>query len=76
MSIQIIFVFENFLAELANVIGRFGMDKYHVTSHVNPLLREFATEFALYDGGSARFVNRVNKELHDILSCNNLVVLN
>jgi hypothetical protein len=36
-------VFEFFLAKLANVIGRFGMDKYHVTSHVNPLLREFAT---------------------------------
>ena len=43
MSIQVIFVFENFLAELANVIGGFGVDKYHVTSHVNPLLREFAT---------------------------------
>ena len=68
MSIKVIFVFEDFLTVLAYVIGRFGVDKYHVTSHVNLLLREFAAEFALYNGGSVH-VNGVNKELHDILSC-------
>ena len=66
-------MFEDFLTILAYVIGRFGVDKYHMPPHVNLLLRVFSTEFALYNSRSVH-VNRVNKELHDILSCNNLVV--
>ena len=72
MFLQVIFVFEGFLAIFAQVVGRFGMHQDHVAPHVGPLFREFPAKRTPHDCFACVASVLAHKELHNILPWKNL----
>ena len=66
MTIQVIFVFENFAAVFAAIVGGNGVRQNHMTFHIWPLLTYFATKGALVFRLTFK-VNCTNYVLHHIL---------
>ena len=66
MTVQIIFVFENFAAVFAAVIGRPGVRQNHVTFHICPLFADPAAQQALELWLTIK-ASSINYVLHHIL---------
>ena len=70
MFIQIIVMFEDFVAILARSIGWFSVHEDHVPPHIGIVFRTFATK-RTFDDRFPMFIISFCSELHDIyiLSC-------
>ena len=77
MPITVITILENFLAILANIVGRFGVRIPHVTSHVMFKISAFAAKQTFENGLSFLIMNGLKKLIINIVlflvpTCKNL----